>query len=140
MDVSLAHEVEQPARCRNEHINTFDERRFLGTLGHTAKNNRAAYRGKTGVRIEILTDLSGEFTCGAEDQSLYLPRPALVGWIFQQPLDDGDRKGSGLAGACLGTGKEILATQEDRNTLLLNGRGLSISFGAQCIPDGVCEV
>ena len=91
------------------------------------------------VDAEALADLGGEFTGGRQDQRTAGALGGALG-MGCELLQDGEREGRGLAGAGLGDAKQILALEQARNGLRLDGSGALIALGGKCAEEGFGEL
>jgi hypothetical protein len=79
MNVALLDQVQQSARCGNNHIDTFAKSTNLRLLAHTAINRGDSNGGKGSVVRETFVDLNGQFASTRENQHTNLARSAFRG-------------------------------------------------------------
>ena len=124
--------VEQAAGGGHQHFNAFFQLQRLGLHVHAAKHHGAAQLGVLGVQGDLLGDLIGQFARGQQHQGAHgvARRRGRTIFVLEQALQQGQRKGCRLAGACLGRTHHVLPRQHDGNGLCLDGRhGFVAHFG-----------
>ena len=106
--VGRLHVVEQPARRGDHDVHAAPKRVLLRAHADAAVDGGRRDRGVHGEIVHVLEDLGGEFTRGAQHEGA--GGAALGG---EQPVQDGEDEGGGLAAAGHGAGQKI-ATLEGR--------------------------
>ena len=112
--------VLQTARGCDQHINTAAKRLALTAKADTAENGRDGKAKMLAIGAEALGDLRRQFARRAQHQhaAATARRAALQqGKLMQQ----GQRKGRGLAGTGLGNAQQVAPFQHGRNGLGLDG-------------------
>ncbi len=129
--------VEQPPGRGHQHLDTLFQLQRLGFHVHAAEHHGAAQLGVLGIQGDLLGDLVGQFTRGQQHQGAHRVARGRGGTVLvlEQALQQRQREGRRLAGAGLGCAHHILAGQNHRNGLLLDGgHGLVAHFG-----HGACQ-
>ena len=119
--------IEQTPRCRHQNIHAFFQGIDLRRNAHAAKNHRRAQRQIFAVSAHALFDLRRQLACGRHNQRAHRMR-ARLGQGRHQPLQQRQRKCSGLAGAGLRARKDIATVENDRNRLHLHRRRLRVAM------------
>ena len=128
--------IEQTPRRGHQHLYAFFQFGGLGLHVHAAKNDGTAQLGVFGVLGDLLRHLVGQLARGQQHQGTHRVACRRGGgvFVFQQALQQGQRKGSRFAGAGLCRAHHVLACEDDGNGLCLDGRhGLvaHVGYGAQ---------
>ena len=124
--------VQQAAGGGHQHFNALFQLQGLGLHVHAAKHHRAAQLGVFGVHLDLLGDLVGQLTRGQQHQSAYRVARWRGGgvFVFEQALQQRQRKRRRFTGARLGCAHHVLACQHHRNGLGLDrGHGFVAHFG-----------
>ena len=132
-DEALVPEVHQPAGGGHQNVYPPLQRLHLGVLAHAAEDDGVAQLQVFAIGFKALADLDGQLPGGSENQSPDGPLEARFGL---QALQNGGRKGTGLAGARLGAAQHIPPGQGGGNGLLLNGRGPLVALLLQGLQYG----
>ena len=125
--------IEKPAGRRDQHIEAGLKRANLRAMRHAAEHDRDLQSKPVGQVTEALGDLAREFTRRAKHEHARAAsrRGPSVGHDL---VEDRQREGRCLAGACLSDADEILAFHQGRNCLDLNrGRTRKAKLGQRCI-------
>ncbi len=119
--VALLQVIQQAAGCGHQHVKTARQGIGLRIDANAAENHGAAQAKPAAVILDVLPDLGRQLASRGQHQCADRsgPRRLLAG---RQALQHRQRKTGGLAGAGLGRGQHVLAGQNDRDGLLLNGR------------------
>ena len=133
--VPLAHQIEQAAGGGHQDVDAAVQGLHLTTLADAAEDDSGAESKVLAVAFEVVVDLGGELPRRGEHECARAARTgALV--VLVQEVEDGQRKGCGLAGARLGDAQEIPAIEQMRNGLGLDRRRVLVPL----VADGVQEV
>src|SRR5205085_4296361 len=111
---AAAHQVAEPARSCNQHIDAMGQRADLRPDRHTADRERDARPQMPAVGLEAFDDLAGELARRTQDEdpaALALGRATLRGEV----IEDRQRERRRLAGARLGDADAIAAGKYVRN-------------------------
>lgn len=87
---AAAHEVDEPARGRNDDVRPLAESQRLGHAVHAADDDGLSEPDVRAQRLELLGYLEGKLAGGRQDQRKDAER------VGRQLLDDGQRKRGGL--------------------------------------------
>src|SRR6266550_4454492 len=109
-------EVKETARRADDDVHSATERVFLRAVADAAIDGDDANIPVATEGLELLRDLLAKLARRYDDQ-----REWRTGTSYDA-LEDRQREGSGLAGACLRLGKEIAARAQGRDREHLNGR------------------
>ena len=90
------------------------------------------------VGVETVANLSRQFARGAQYQYPTALRPRLAS-IGEDAVQDGQRKGCGFSGTCLGNADDVTTGQCDGNGLSLDGRGRQIILFFKRTRNGIGE-
>ncbi len=131
-DEPLAHQVQQTSRGGHENVGLASQGLFLLALADAAEDDGTGQRQMTAIGVETVTDLGSQLSGGGENQ-----RPDVTSSTsgLRQPLQHGQREGSGFAGARLGGSEQVSPFQQVRDGSGLNGRGRVVAF----LGDGTGE-
>ncbi|MCI4361952.1 MAG: hypothetical protein L3J77_01990 [Thermoplasmata archaeon] len=132
--VAAAHVVEEAARGRHDDLRTPAERALLFAHPHAAVDRGAVKASVPAELVEELVRLQREFARGGEDEG----EDAAVG-VIEQPLEDRQEEGGGLAGAGLGRPDEVAAEDGVGDRAALDGGRLGVAELADARPDGRVE-
>src|SRR5690606_10678617 len=124
---ALTKVIQQAARSGDQDVDTAPERGNLGVDANPAENYRATERQVAAVFHHAGSDLSGQLTGRRQNERPYSPWVALWGRFTQQVKQRQGETGS-LASAGLSTGQHVLAGENDRDGLLLDGGGLIVAL------------
>ena len=128
MHKPLRHEIQQPARRRDEDVYAALECFHLVMLGDTAEDNGMLEMSMSAIGSETFTDLDRQFPGGSQDERLDSLHRLSVFFSQIQELQDRKSKRSGLSCSGLGATKQIFSAEDDRDGFLLDGGGSGISF------------
>ena len=121
------HEVEQPSRRRDQHVDAAHEIANLAIDRHAADGERDARMDVAAVGLEAVDDLRGQLARRAEHQhaagALF---EALLG--LGEVIEDRQRERGGLAGSGLRDADHVACGQHLRNGLGLDRRGVGVLF------------
>ena len=132
----LADQVEQAPRSRHQDIDATNQVALLRSVTHTAKDTRRRNRGKLCVLLKAIFHLDGELARRQKNQrTARLGRAKLPG--IEQALQNRERECGRLPRTRLGDTQKVLAFQEARDGLFLNGGGLFVTNGADCTLEGI---
>ena len=124
--------VQQTTGRGHQNFNAFFELQRLRFHVHAAKHHHAAHLGVLGVELDLLGHLVGQFTRGQQHQCAHRVARGRSGavLVFEQALQQRQRKRRRFAGAGLGCAHHVLTGQHHRNGLRLNRRhGRVAHFG-----------
>ena len=96
----------------------------LVKLAHAAEDHGVAQPGALAVGSEAFVDLGGQFASRREDEGSWLDGATtlLVCRRDVEPVQDGQRKGRGLAGAGLCASEQVATGENRRDRLRLDRR------------------
>ncbi len=128
VDAAVAGQIEQAARAGDDDLGAAPQGLDLAILADAAIDGDAAHLRFPAQIDARLVDLFGQFARGRHDEGAH-PAPGALG----QPLQNGQHKGRGLAGAGLGYAQNVAPLQHDGDRLLLNrgGRGVPSRLDAR---------
>ena len=127
---ALLHEVQQPARRGNQHVQSVAQGIFLQAVTDAAENDGHAQIREPGEVPQSGLDLGGEFAGRFKDQH------AGLGPVLAELGQDRQGESGRFARAGLGTADDILAGHNERNGAKLDGRRLDIAHGFDAIEHG----
>ena len=135
VDGAVVQMVQQPTRCRHQHVHAIIHGAGLARLRHAAEHQRNPDRRPGGVGPEAVGDLAGQFTGRRHHQAAraLLARMLPLG---QQAVKDGEGEGRGLTGAGLGNALDVVPGQDVGNGLSLDGGRLSVARDCQRTEQG----
>jgi hypothetical protein len=119
------HEIEQAAGRGHQNFDALHDRADLAAHRHAADRQRRGQANVAAIGVEAVEDLSGKFAGRAQHQhaaGLGLRLDA----VLQDPVQDRQREGCGLAGAGLGDADDVTAGKCEGDGLSLDGRGREI--------------
>ena len=134
----VLHVVQQPARRGDEHFDAAlefgDLRAHVGAAVHAG----GADRQVLGVGLEALLHLDREFARRCEHQHAHrvLRGRGAARGHRRKPLQRGQRKGAGLAGARLRAGHEVAPCEDDGDRLLLDRGRLRVAEIVDRLEEG----
>ena len=120
----LAEIVDEPARRADQHIDAPLELFALLVVVGSAIDHRHAQAGGAAKNQRVRVDLHGQLPGGGQDQGPGTGLVAAVSGMFQQVIEHGEQKGSGLARPGLRLSGDVLAQEGYRERLRLDGRAL----------------
>ena len=138
VDELLLHEVEQPPRRGDQHVHALAHRRLLRPLADAAVDHRRLQVSVAAIHAEALVDLAGQLAGGRQHEHTAAAGRPLTR-IRHHPLDQRQREGSGLAGACLRAAKEVAAGEHVRHRLRLDRRRHGVALGLQRLEHRFCQ-
>ena len=120
-------QVHQTARCGHQHVYSLAQLHHLRIDFHTTEDHGGLGRNVLAVQIHAVVNLCGQFTGRCQNQRT----GALTGArVFSQALQQWQGKAGGFAGTGLGCSHHVLAGQNRRNGLGLDGgRGFITLIG-----------
>ena len=129
----LVEQIEHAPRGADDHVHAFLQAGHLPAVGRTAVDRQHAHVEVLAVFVHGIRHLHGQLAGGSHDQRLCA---ALTRF---EVVENGEGKGSRLAGAGLGLADHVHAGEHERDDGRLDGRGLGIAafgnrlhqFGAQ---------
>ncbi len=116
--VALFGEVQEPARCANDHVDAVAQRLDLRLVGASAVDGRDAHAEVLARVLEVLADLHAQLTRGHHDECL---RGAVAGQ--REPLQQRHAEAEGLARSGAGLADDVVAGQGERERQGLNVEG-----------------
>ena len=122
---TLTDEIEQAPRRCDQYVDAAAQRAGLRILADAAEDRRDAQVEMLAIRFEVFADLNREFTRRRENQcanGIGTRRRAGL----RESLQHRHGKRGGLAGAGLRDAEQVLAGEQLRNRLRLNGSGLLV--------------
>ncbi|EGG75537.1 hypothetical protein SXCC_03972 [Gluconacetobacter sp. SXCC-1] len=139
VNMPLAHQVQQAAGGRDQHVHATAQGLDLAPLPHAAKHDGMAEAHVAGIGCEAFPDLGCQFTGGGEHQGARTlgVGPAL---FTEKTVKDGQREGRGLARAGLCQTQQVTPFQQVGNGASLNGGGLGVAFLVQCAQQRLCKM
>ncbi len=132
MNVTLFHEVEQPARRGNYHVDALLQRPHLGMLADTAEDDYLAESKIAAVGLKALANLSGEFARGSQHENARGAR-GHRSWLCLEAMENGQGESRRLTRSRLGITHQIAAGQQMRDGLGLDRSWRGI-FGSRNRP------
>jgi hypothetical protein len=135
VDRLLLDVVEQPARRGDDDLDAAAQFGLLRADVDAAIDAHRAQRQVLAVGLDRLEHLHGQLARGREDQRARRVaggRGATAG-VARDAVQQRQREAGGLAGAGLGAAHDVLAGDDDRDGLALDGRG----FGVAGVGDGL---
>ncbi len=127
----LAHVVEEPAGGGEEDLDAGAQGLFLVAHGSAADKDADAQRRVVRQAKANVIDLLSQFAGGRDDEGL-----ADAARLGQEPVQDRQQKGGGLAGARLGRGNDVAPGQNGGDSLGLDGRGLLVAHFVHGLHQG----
>ena len=164
LDLSLSDQIEQTSGSGDQNIDAPAEPVRLRSLLDSPENRRVLQARILSVIGERLADLKGKFPRGGQNEgpnstaAAFPVRPSppfapkrnglsrdgrrfpFEGSFLDQSLQEGQGERRRLARARLGDSENIRAPQGDRNSPLLNGRELVVSFFADSLQNRLRHV
>jgi hypothetical protein len=110
--VTLAHEVEEPARGADHHVHGRAQGLDLGLIGTAAVDGEHPRAAGAPRRPQIASDLDGQFPGRHHDQSARRERAPVFG--LAEPLQQGDAERQRLAGSGACLADDVVAGEGDR--------------------------
>ena len=129
VDGALLHVVEETTGGGNDDIDAFLEAVFLSAVTDAAMDEEALEASVLSVFLKLVLNLGGKFADGFEDEAADFSRRA-------EPAEDGQGKGGGLPGACLGGANDVLSSKYQGNGLGLDACGAFIPCLGDAPKDG----
>jgi hypothetical protein len=120
--VTLAHQVLEPAGRGDDDVDAVAQLVDLGVLPDAAEDGHGAQAHGAGQGGERLVDLGDELAGGGHDQAARLTAAALAARV-DQPGDDRDGEGDGLAAAGPTATEHVLAGEGVGQRRCLDGEG-----------------
>ncbi len=139
IDAALLHQVEQPARRRDEDVHAARERRALRPLADAAEDHGVVDAEAPSEAREGLADLARQLARRREHECADAASP-LAARLGGQVLEDGQRERRGLAGARLRAAEQVAAREHGGNRLTLDGRGDREARIAHRAEEGLVQV
>ena len=118
LGVRMPEVVKQPARRRDDHVDTGAQGMLLLTHADAAVDGRCRERRVDRELVQVLKDLRGQFTRRRDDQ-----RARGAARLVQQPVQNGQQERGGFAAAGHGAGNQVAPLERRRNRVRLDGRG-----------------
>ena len=132
---ALAHVVEQAARTGHDDIDAAAQLRDLRLRAHAAIDGDAAQPGLAAQRADGRMGLLGQFARGGQDERAHVAARA-----GQQPLQQRQHEGGGLAGAGLGQAHHVAPLRDQRDRLLLDRRRHAVAQGLDPCRDARIKI
>ena len=120
----LVDEVQETARSRHQHVDTANQIALLADIAHATENASRRNGRKLRILLKAILHLDREFTRRQKNQRTASFRSTELARI-QQQLQNGEREGSRLSRTRLGNAKQVLALEQTRDGLFLDGVGCS---------------
>ena len=118
--------IQQAARCGDQHVDAFVDQLVLLLEGDTTDQQRFCQFQVLRIGVEILGDLSGQFTRGAKHQAA---RHTRTGAATGQHCDHRHGESGSFAGTSLGDTQNVTTFKSGRNGTCLNRcRGVVTHF------------
>jgi hypothetical protein len=131
-DLALLHEVEEAAGRGDQDVHAVREVLALLAVTDAAVDHGRAQVGVFGIFLERFLDLQRELAGGLEHEAADLA-------VGAEALENGQRKGRGLARAGLGRADHILAGEDHGYGLRLDRRRVLVAFLLDRVGDAVAE-
>src|SRR5690606_14428958 len=126
-EMPLVHEIEEPARCRDDDVDACRQGADLRLLANTAEHQCVTQRQMLSVYVEAVRDLDRQFTRGSQDQ-----RARLAGYARKRPrrqaVQQGKRERGRLSRTRLGNTDDVAALEQRRNGPRLDRRGIDVAL------------
>ena len=133
-----AHQIEQPARGRDQHVDAVHQRAHLTAHRDAADRERGGEAEVAAVGVEAVEDLARQFAGRRQHQhAAALAVGALR--VCGQPMQDRKRKGRGLAGAGLRDAHDIAAVEDGWDGLGLDRGGGDVVLMREGAQNRLCE-
>ena len=137
VDRMAVQQVDQTTRRGDQHVDTAFQTGDLRVDGRATHHAERADRGAFGKAFNRLRDLGGQFTRRRQNQRAAAFRVGLAA-MGHQPGQHRQRKRRCLAGPGLGQTHQVLALDDMRNGLRLNGRRFRQAHRAKvCVDAGI---
>ena len=118
LGVGMGEVIQQPAGGRDDDVRAAPEGVLLRAHADAAEHGRRGDRGVHREIVEVLHDLRGQLAGRGEDE-----RPGGAARLVDQPVEDRQDEGRGLAAAGHGAGEDVPAGEGGRNRVGLDRRG-----------------
>ena len=125
---ALIDQIEQAAGGGNKDVGSANQCARLLTDGDAAEHDLNRKVEVFGIAAEVLGDLGGELAGWRKHQHPARGVLARLG-VGRKPMERGQRKGCGFAGAGLGDTQDVTALEQRRNGLALDRGGIGIALG-----------
>ena len=132
MNMTLFHEVEQPARRGNHHVHALLQRSHLGMLADAAEDDYLAESKIAAIGLKALANLSGEFSRGSQHEDARGASDS-GSWLCLEAMENGQGESRRLTRSRLGITHQIAARQQVRYGLGLDRSWRGI-FGSRDRP------
>ena len=136
LDGAKLHQVAQPARRRDQHVDAADQIADLTIDRHAADGERHARPHMPAVGLEAVDDLRGQFARRAQHQHAAGPLLEALS-VVGEMMKDRQCEGRGLAGSGLGDADDITPGQHLRNGLGLDRGRVGVLFFDKSAGDGL---
>src|SRR5262249_33730552 len=110
-DMTLAHQIEEAAKGRNEEVDTAGKRIDLRLLVDSAIDQRLLQMQVPTISAKAIADLDGELAGWRQDQGACALRRNRC-FVLEQALQDRQAEGRRLASAGLGNTKQVAASKQ----------------------------
>ena len=117
--MALPHQIEQPARGGDKHVQPFGKRRNLRALPNAAEDYGEAHIHELSIGLEPFADLDRQFARRRHHQDAGLAGPGFRAGSSQK-LEYRQGKGRRLPGARLGYAEDVAAFEQFGDRLFLN--------------------
>ena len=114
---------------------------LLARVG-TSVHNHAAEAGAVSELAAFVVNLNGQFTRGSHDETSGegCATGAALRTALEGVADGRNEVGGGLARTSLGAGHQVITSNDNRDTVLLDGCGLGVVTHADVVLEGLWEV
>lgn len=135
IDVAFGHVIDKPSGGGDEHVEAARHHLRLWSVRNAAENDANGETQVAAVGPEAFRNLGGKLTRWRENEGA---SPPARGWpaLGSKAMEDGQRKGSRLAGARLSNTEDVATLKNAGNGLRLDRRWRGVAFGLQRLQNG----
>lgn len=131
VDTALARQVEQTTGASDQHVYTAGHGLNLRVHANAAEDAGADELQVTGVELEALVDLCGEFAGRRQDQYAWLAWTVTLGFVWvaigKQLFQNRKSEAAGFTSTCLSRNHQVATLQHGGNGPLLHRSRLGIA-------------
>jgi hypothetical protein len=135
---ALIVEIQQPSRGGHQNINASSKRPDLSVLFDSSEDHEMPQLEVATVEGEVVSNLGGKLACWSQDQRSDLPLSVVR--VMREVLENREQKGCRLSRSRLSTPEHVLAGEQWRNGLGLDGRGRAVAFLSDRAANGLDQV